>query len=88
MSYGECWLCGKYADLDTHHIFGSALRSKSEKYGLVVNLCRKCHNEPPTGAHFNANTMQIIHEYGQRKAMEENGWSTEEFMKEFYKNYL
>lgn len=49
---GNCDLCGKYGYLELHHIFGGANRSLSEKYGLVVNLCHECHNEPPEGVHF------------------------------------
>jgi hypothetical protein len=40
----KCFLCGCQAT-DRHHIFGGANRPKSEKDGLVVMLCRKCHNE-------------------------------------------
>lgn len=84
----RCVLCGSPNQLERHHIFGGALRKKSERYGLVVYLCHSCHNEPPNGAHHSANTMQALHEYGQRKAMEENGWTVDDFRREFYKNYL
>lgn len=88
----ECWLCGRngYADpLDRHHIFGAANRKKSEKYGLVVDLCHHdCHIFGSLAVHQNKDTMQMLHEYGQRKAMQEQGWTTEEFIKEFGRNYL
>ena len=32
--------------------------------------------------------MQMLHEYGQRAAMEAFGWSAEEFVTVFGKNYL
>lgn len=32
--------------------------------------------------------MQYLHEYGQRKAMQENGWSISDFMQVFGKNYI
>nr|DAJ61827.1 MAG TPA: hypothetical protein [Caudoviricetes sp.] len=32
--------------------------------------------------------MQKLHEYGQRKAMVENGWNIDDFRRKFYKNYL
>lgn len=85
---GHCFLCGRYANLERHHLFGGPLRKKAEKYGLVVNLCHYCHNEPPYGAHHNKDTMQTLHEYGQLKAMTENGWTVDDFRLEFYKNYL
>lgn len=87
-----CWLCGAngYADpLDRHHLFGGAYRKKSEKYGLVVDLCHHdCHIFGKYAVHNNKDTMQKLHEYGQRKAMEEQGWTTEDFIREFGRNYL
>ena len=88
----ECWLCGRngIADpLDKHHIFGGARRKKSEKYGLVVYLCHHdCHIFGKYAVHNNAETMQMLHEYGQRLGMDKYGWSTEDFIREFGKNYL
>lgn len=85
---GCCFLCGKYGPLEEHHVFGGATRKKSEKYGLVVDLCHACHNEPPRGAHHNKDTALYLHQWGQRKAMLEQGWSTHDFIREFGKNYL
>lgn len=83
-----CALCGSTNWIERHHIFGGALRKKSEKYGLVVDLCHSCHNESPNGVHHNAKQMLKLHRYGQLKAMQENNWSIEDFRKEFRKNYL
>lgn len=92
MRLRKCWRCGRtgYPEpLDHHHIFGGPNRKKSEKYGLVVDLCHSsCHIFGPMAAHNNAETMQALREYGQRKAMEENGWTTEDFIREFGRNYL
>ena len=92
MDERKCWRCGRNgcADpLDRHHIFGGPFRKKSERYGLVVDLChRECHIFGPEAAHNNAETMQSLREYGQRKAMEENDWTTEDFIREFGRNYL
>lgn len=30
----------------------------------------------------------MLHEYGQRKAMEENGWTVDDFIREFGRNYI
>ena len=88
----ECWLCGANGSsdpLDKHHIFPGAYRDKSEKYGLVVWLCHdNCHIFGPYAAHKNPETMRSLKEYGQKKAMEEQGWTTTDFIKEFGKNYL
>lgn len=85
---GHCSLCDEYEVLEHHHIFGGALRKKSEKYGLVVYLCHRCHNEPPNGVHHNRETRRVVQVYGQLKAMREQGWTVEDFRREFYKNYL
>lgn len=84
----KCFVCGRIGSTEKHHLFGGSRRKKSEKYGLVVDLCHACHNEPQTGAHFNPELMQALHEYGQKKAMEENGWTVENFINQFGKNYL
>lgn len=87
-----CWLCGKNGmndPMDKHHIFGGAYRKKSEKYGLTVPLCHKeCHQFGRYAAHQCEDTAQRLHEYGQRKAMEEQGWTVREFAMEFGRNYL
>ena len=84
----ECFFCGSRRNLERHHVYGGALRKKSEKYGYVVYLCHSCHNEPPYGVHFNAERMLTIKRRFQRIAMRENGWSIADFVREFYKNYL
>ena len=88
----SCWLCGRNGTaepLDRHHIFGGAYRKKSEKYGLTVCLCHgSCHIFGEKAAHGNAETMRRLREYGQRKAMREQGWTKEDFMREFGRNYL
>lgn len=87
-----CWLCGRNGcgdPLDKHHIFGGSNRKKSEKYGLYVYLCHhRCHENGPEAAHRNPETAQRLHEFGQRLAMEENGWTVADFRLEFGKNYI
>lgn len=88
-----CWLCGKPGTsldpLDEHHIFGGSNRKKSEKLGLTVYLHnRSCHIFGKRAVHNCAETMQQLHEYGQRLAMETMGWDKDEFRKEFGRNYL
>ena len=87
-----CFLCGRNGSadpLDRHHVYGGAYRSKSEKYGLVVDLCHNdCHIFGKYAAHNNAETMRYIRRYGQIKAMRENNWTEEDFIREFGKSYL
>lgn len=85
----KCFICGKnggYWGLDRHHCFGNANRNKSEKFGLVVWLCHdECHLN---GVHKNAELNRMVQAKAQQKAMRHYGWTTEEFIKIFGKNYL
>ena len=82
----ECYRCGSKYFLESHHIFGASNRKLSEQYGLKVWLCHSCHNEPPNGVHHNKETMQWLHEQGQ-KAFEKK-YPDKEFIKIFGRNYL
>jgi len=92
MNDDVCWKCGANGNgdpLETHHIFGGALRKKSEKYHLTVKLCGdKCHRNGKESVHQCAETMQKLHEYGERKWIAEHNATIEDFRREFYKNYL
>ena len=89
----KCFLCGKngWGDpLEKHHIFGgNPNRQLSEKYGLYVWLCgNECHRNGKASAHMNAKTAQMLHEYGEKKWLEETGGTIEDFIKIFGRNYL
>jgi hypothetical protein len=84
----SCFICGAPRGLEWHHVFGGAMRDKSEKYGLKVRLCHYCHNEPPNGVHQNRRIRMQLQALAQKKAMEHYGWSEEDFRKEFYKSYV
>lgn len=90
--YKQCFLCkrnGKGDRLERHHIFGAANRSKSENYGLVVYLCgERCHRNGEYSAHKNKQVADYLRRYGQEKCMKEQGWTVEQFIAEFGKNYL
>lgn len=92
MSERYCWLCGRNGSqdpLDRHHIFGGAYRAKSEKYGLVVDLCHdRCHIFGRYAVHQNGETAANLKAWGQRKAMQEQGWTEEQFIAEFGRSYL
>ena len=84
----KCLICSSNIWLEWHHVFGAALKKKSEEYGLMVRLCHYCHNEPPIGVHHNKEIRLKLRAYAQKKAMAHYGWDVERFIKEFYKNYL
>lgn len=92
MANKVCFKCGRNGSadpLDKHHVFGGAYRAKSEKYGLYVYLCHHdCHIFGPESAHQNATFAEELHKWGQRKAMLEQGWTVEQFIAEFGRNYM
>lgn len=87
----KCFLCGRngYSDrLERHHIFEGPLRKKSEEYNLVVWLCgERCHRNGEHSAHKCKETAALLHRYGQKKAMRENGWDMETWRSLFGRNY-
>lgn len=84
----KCYFCGSTQWIERHHVFGGACRKLSERYGLVVDLCHYCHNEPPDGVHFNAERRKELQRKTQLWAMEKYGWTEEDFIKIFGRNYL
>ena len=85
---GECFLCGNYETVERHHLFGGPFRKKADRLKLTVMLCPWCHQIDPDSAHKSAETALYLHKYGQQRAMREQGWSVEDFIREFGKNYL
>ena len=79
-----CYICGRRAT-ETHHIFGGANRSLSDRYGLVIPLCHSCHNEPPGGIHFDPDVRREIQALAQ--AQFERAYPDQDFLKIFGKNY-
>lgn len=86
--YGKCFLSGEFGIVERHHIFGGALRSKSERYGLVVELSPRMHREGPKAAHRCGDTAATLKKYGQAKCMIEQDWTPERWLLEFGKNWL
>ena len=85
---GTCFLCGNWETVERHHIFGGALRKKANKYKLTVYLCPWCHQYDADSAHRHYETRQYLRKWAQAKAMREQGWSAEDFVREFGRNYL
>ena len=87
----KCHLCGRNGQaepLERYHVFGGAYRMKSERYGAVVDLCRhSCHREGKGSVHKNRLVSDSLKEEFQMKIMAEQGWTVEQFIEEFGKNY-
>lgn len=87
----HCYICERnshadYYGLDEHHVYGASNRKKSEKYGLKVYICHnKCHLN---GVHKNAELNKALQARVQKIAMEHYGWTVEDFINLFGRNYL
>ena len=88
----HCFICEQLAcgdPLDCHHIFFGANRQLSEKYGLKVYIHHsKCHIFGAESVHMNAEIDKRLKQIAQQKAMEYYGWTVEQFIEIFGKNYL
>lgn len=83
---GCCWYCGRSdRKLDRHEPFNGAFRTKSKWYGMWIMLCdEECH----AAAHsFHAYSAALKKE-AQQSAMQTYGWSTEEFIERFGRNWI
>lgn len=89
MYYGTCFLCGKSGWLEEHHVFGGALRDKSERNGLKVGLCGdSCHRNGRYAVHQCRETADALKAHFQIKYMMREKASVTDFRAEFWKNYL
>lgn len=89
-----CFLCKCEAgygfnELQRHEAFGGALREKSKRLGLWCWLHgNTCHENGPQAVHQNAQSARYVKACAQRAAMDTYGWSVEDFIREFGRNYL
>ena len=70
---------------DRHHMLNGCHRNKAEKYGLVVWLCRKCHDE----VHFGKRSRELmdkLRKEAQFRFMREH--PDLDFLETFGVNYL
>ena len=89
MPKSDLYSTERYGNLHRHEIFfGSGKRQLSIDYGLVVFLTPEMHNMSNNGVHFNRAFDLELKRLGQQAAMEYYGWTTQEFIKIFGKNYL
>ena len=79
----KCFLCGIEGQLAHHHLIGGPYRSKSDRLGLVVALCPRCHNK----VHTQRLPMLQLRRYAELTMLRQ-GWSREKWIQEFGKDYL
>lgn len=75
--------------LHRHEVFfGNGRRQKSIKDGLVVFLTPEMHNMSNRGVHYNREFDLYLKRIGQQAWMDYYGKTTEDFIKEYGRNYL
>jgi hypothetical protein len=81
-----CYFCGRITELERHHVFGGvANRPISEKYGLWVYLCHRCHTGK-AGAQYDKEKNLTLKREAQRCF--EKDHTRDEWMTLIRKNYL
>ena len=83
----QCWLCegNGRGKMDRHEVFFGSNRRKSKRLGLWVHLCHECH---VYGVHLHREDDLLLKVEGQHCAMKKYGWTKEQFIAEFGKNYI
>ena len=89
-SYDSCWLCGMSgSNLNRHEVFGGPYREKSKRLGLWVVLHHEpCHVYGAQAIHQNPENNRRLKAEAQQAAMDHYGWTVQDFIFEFGKNYL
>ena len=83
-----CYVCGATGYLEEHHIFyGTANRKQSERAGLKVHLCLRCHRGSGTGIHGGNRELDIFLKQEAQRAYEQTH-TRAEFMALIGRNYL
>lgn len=92
-----CFFCGAPAECQHHLIFGSSNRQLSEKDGLKVPSCNRCHNMGKVNERIHDNCMaekmsKMIGQYAWELKTVAAGvnpaWARELFRKRYGKSYL
>lgn len=77
-----CYICQEKKKDDLHEIFGGSNRQKSMQWGLVIPVCRECHDEWD----INEELRRKIQQKAKEEFIKEN--TKEKFREEFGKNYI
>lgn len=82
-----CYICGSYSGIQRHHcIGGSGRRKKSDKYGLIVNICFNHHGGDQDIHKIRTDLLKEIRESAQKSF--ETTHTREFFRKEFGISFL
>lgn len=78
-----CEICHQYRKTEAHHVFEGRNRKNSDKYGAVIHICRECHRD----IHDHPAKYEWLKKQWQDKLMAWNGWSLDDWLAIFRRNY-
>lgn len=81
-----CLICGAYA-FGEHHVYEGKNRQESEKWNCKFPICADCHTAAPYALHRDNESLVFYKQLYQEK-LEDAGWTREEFIQTFGRNYL
>lgn len=85
---GVCYICKRFVHTEEHHIFRGKNRKRADADGMTVHLCHWCHNEPPSGVHYNKHNDMKLKRIGQRTWMVHYNKDIDDFIRAYGRNYL
>ena len=85
----ECLICKDIYNLHVHHVFEGPGRKKiCDREGLIIFLCPHHHNASNNSVHLNEDLNKRVKRWSQKKWMEHNKKTKDDFIKMMGKNYL
>ena len=84
----QCYVCGSLSNIHIHEVYYGKNRQKSIDNGLCVYLCGRHHNQSNEGIHFNHNLDLKVKKEIEKRWLEINNKTIDDFIKLIGKNYL
>lgn len=82
---GVCYLCGRHAETDIHHVFeGNGKRKISDEWDAVIEVCRRCHRD----VEYNPKNYVWLKQKFQREIMARKNMTVEQWIDRMGKNYI
>lgn len=85
MVEGNCKICGRYGQMEVHHMLHGSMRALAEEDGLTTLLCHRCHMKlHDTGWH----DRDLQREAEEMWLLQDHLRSVNDFIARYGKNYL
>lgn len=84
----ECYVCKSTLNIHIHEVFYGKNRQKSIEDGCCIYLCGKHHNQSNEGIHFNHKLDIQVKQAMEKKWIESNNKTIEDFITRYGRNYI